>query len=111
MSVIVINLSKNRRQYAVPHWIKANFVDGFIGKVLVASESGPLSGENQSEELRETPFEEHRHSDDHQIIQTPSNAKPNPTHNEWVRLAIFIDRLTFFIYVFMFIIMGFLHFI
>lgn len=111
ISVIVINLSKNRKQYAVPHSIKANVLEGFIGKVLVGSEPEALSTETQSEELRETPFEEHRHSDDHQIIQSPANTKPNQIHNEWIRLAIFIDRLTFFIYVFTFVIMGFLHFI
>lgn len=109
ISVIVINLSRNRKQYAVPHSIKANILDGFIGKALVGAQPAPLSAENHSEELRETPFEEHHQSDDHQIIQTPS--KPNAIQNDWVRLAVVIDRLTFFIYVFLFIIMGFLHFI
>lgn len=105
-------MSRNRKQYAVPHSIKANILDGFIGKLLggVQAEQ-PTSNENHSEEMRETPFEEHRHSDDHQIIQTLSDAKPNLAQNEWIQLAIFIDRLTFFIYIFIFISMGFLHFI
>lgn len=111
ISVIVINLSRNRKQYAVPHSIKAHILDGFIGKVLVGRQAEPLSTENQSEELRETPFEENRHSDDHQIIQAPPNTKPYLIQNEWIRFATVIDRLTFFIYVFAFIIMGFLHFI
>lgn len=105
-------MSRNRKQYAVPHSIKANILDGFIGKALGGAQPEPLSGENHSEELRETPFEEQRHSDDHQIIQTPLKAlNPRSIQNEWIRLAIIIERATFFIFVFVFFMMGFLHFI
>lgn len=102
-------MSRNRKQYAVPHSIKANILDGFIGKALVGSQPEPLAAENHSEELREV--EEHRHSDDHQIIQTPPNTKPYQAHSDWIRLAIVIDRSMFFIYVLVFIAMGFLHFV
>jgi hypothetical protein len=108
-SVVVINFSRNRKQYAVPHLIKSKILDGFIGKAIGAGISPVV--ENHAEELRETPFEEHRSSDDHQIIQTPSNVKPNVIQADWIRLAIVIDRVTFFIYIFIFIIMGFLHLI
>lgn len=114
ISVIVINMSRNRKQCAVPRLIKANILDGFIGKLLAgASHAEPSTVENHSEELRETPFEEHLHSDDHQIIQTPAKttSKSHGTHNEWIRLAVIVDRATFFVYVFVFIGMGFLHFI
>lgn len=104
-------MSRNRKQCAVPHSIKANILDGFIGKTLGGSQPDPPSAEAHSEEMRETPFEEHRHSDDHQIIQAPVNEKPNQKQNEWIRLAIIIDRAAFFIYILIFIIMGFLHFI
>jgi hypothetical protein len=107
-SVIVINFSRNRKQYAIPHSIKSKILDGFIGKALGGVQ--PVV-ENHAEELRETPFEEHRSSDDHQIIQTPSNVKPIVNQADWIRLAIIIDRVTFFIYIFIFITMGFLHFI
>lgn len=86
-------------------------MDGFIGKTLGGVQPDPIGVENHAEELRETPFEEHRSSDDHQIIQTPLNVKPIVIQADWIRLAIIIDRVTFFIYIFIFIIMGFLHFI
>lgn len=112
ISVIVINMSRNRKQYAVPRSIKANILDGFIGNLLAGAQPESLSTENHSEELRDTPFEEHRHSDDHQIIQTPvSSTKPHEAQSEWIRLAIIIDRTAFFVYIFVFIAMGFLHFI
>jgi hypothetical protein len=111
ISVIVTNISRNRKQYAVPHSIKANILDGFIGKTLGGVQPDPLVSEGHAEELRETPFEEQRHSDDHQIIQAPSSTKPNLIQNEWIRLAVIIDRISFFIYIFVFIAMGFLHFI
>lgn len=105
-------MSRNRKQCAVPRSIKANILDGFIGKVLVGAQPESLSIESNSEELRETPFEEHRHSDDHQIIQTPPSAtKPHQVQSEWIRLAKIIDRTAFLIYIFVFIFMGFLHFI
>lgn len=106
ISVIVINMSRNHKQYAVPHSIKTNILDGFIGRTLGGSD--PVSVIDHVEEMRETPFES---SDDHQIIQTPTNIKPIAIQADWVRLARVIDRVTFFIYVFIFIIMGFLHFI
>ena len=110
ISVIVINMSRNRKQYAVPHSIKTNILDGFIGRTLGGcAQNDPAGVINHVEEMRETPFEEH--SDDHQIIQTPTNIKPIAIQADWIRLAQVIDRVTFFIYVFVFIIMGFLHFI
>jgi hypothetical protein len=102
-------MSRNRKQYAVPHLIKANILDGFIGKMFGGARTGTV--ENQSEELQETPFEEHRHSDDHQIIQTTSKANPILLQSDWIRLAIIIDRVTCFVYVLLFIVMGFFHFI
>lgn len=111
ISIIVINISRNRKQYAVPHSIKENILEGFIGKILGGVQPEPLNNGNHAEELKETPFEEHRSSDDHQIIQTSLNAKSTVNQNSWIQLAIIIDRITFFIYVFIFIVMGFLHFI
>lgn len=107
-------MSRNRKQYAVPHSIKSNILDGFIGKALCAA--APVesaANENHSEELRETPFEEHRHSDDHKIIEVSANSvkSSHPTHSDWIRLATILDRFTFFVYVVLFVAMGFLHFI
>jgi hypothetical protein len=96
----------------MPHSIKANLMDGFIGKLLVSDKTTEEQEEKHSTELRETPFEEHRNSDDHQIIQASANEKqPKIAQNDWIRLALVIDRLAFFIYVFIFVAMGFLHLI
>lgn len=107
----MINLSRNRKQYALPRSIKNKILDGFIGKTLGGIQPDPIGVESHVEELREAPFEEHRSSDDHQIIQTSTNIKPIAIQADWIRLAIVIDRAAFFIYVFIFIVMGFLHFI
>lgn len=106
-------MSRNRKQYAVPHSIKSNILDGFIGKALCAVPVESAVNENHSEELRETPFEENRHSDDHKIIEVSTNSvkSSRSTHSDWIRLATIIDRFTFFVYVVLFVGMGFLHFI
>jgi hypothetical protein len=104
----VINLSRNRKQNALPHSIKSKILDGFIGRTLVGQAA---SDSSEAEELREVPFEENKSSDDHRIIQTSTNVKAISIQADWIRLAIVIDRATFFIYVFIFIAMGFLHFI
>lgn len=106
-------MSRNRKQYAVPHSIKSTILDGFIGKALCAVPAESAANENHSEELRETPFEEHRHSDDHKIIEVSANSvkSSHSTHSDWIRLATIVDRSTFFVYVVLFVGMGFLHFI
>lgn len=106
-------MSRNRKQYAVPHSIKSNILDGFIGRVLCAAPAEAAAVENHSEELRETPFEEHRHSDDHKIIEVSANSvKSAPSsQGDWIRLATILDRFTFFVYAVLFVAMGFLHFI
>lgn len=107
----MINFSRNHKQNPVPHSIKTNILDGFIGKLLgggrVQTES---SEEKRVEELREAPFDEHKTSSDH-IVQMSTNVKASSNQADWIRLAVVIDRATFFIYVFIFIVMGFLHFI
>lgn len=111
ISVTVINMARNRKQYAIPHSIKTNILDGFIGKMFGSSQPAPIVGENQSEEMHDVPFEDNKTSDDHEIIQVTSKYKANIMQNEWIALAIIIDRIAFFVYILIFIIMGFLHFI
>lgn len=107
ISVIVINLARNRKQYALPHSIKTNILDGYIGKFFGRTQ--PIGGEHQSEELHDVPFEENKTADDHEIIQMTTKSKANALQNEWISLAIIIDRVVFFIYILIFIFMGFLH--
>lgn len=113
ISVIVINMSRNRKYSPLPASLKAIFLDGFIGKVFGSSQSNAIVIESQSEELKEAPFEENGQSDDHHMIQMRSNtsSKAHLIQNEWIRLARVIDRIAFVIYVIIFILMGFIHFI
>ncbi|KAL7045518.1 hypothetical protein ACKWTF_002249 [Chironomus riparius] len=85
ISAIVINMSRNRK-----------------------SQPNTIIGDNQAEELKKAPFEE---NDDIQIIQTNIRTKAQLIQNEWIHLASIIDRIAFVIYVIIFILMGFIHFI
>jgi hypothetical protein len=107
ISVSVINMSRNRKRSAVPKSIKLLLLDSFIGSALGGKQAEPIAvdGHGQGEELKEAD------SDDHQIIQVTSAAKAHIAQNEWIRLAIVIDRLAFVIYIIVFALMGFLHFV
>jgi hypothetical protein len=87
--------------------IKSAILDGFIGKVFGGSAHNTTVIENHNE----TPFEDHVGSEDTKIMQTPTHTKATLIQNDWIRLAIVIDRIFFVIYVILFILMGFLHFI
>ncbi|KAG5679171.1 hypothetical protein PVAND_008761 [Polypedilum vanderplanki] len=100
ISVIVINMSRNRKRSPVPKSIKSFFLDGFIGGIF-GGKQGDTVADSQAEELKE--------SEDHHIIQMTATSPK--IHNEWIRLAIVIDRLAFVIYIIVFILMGFLHFV
>lgn len=114
ISVIVINMSRNRKYSPLPASIKAVFLDGFIGKIFGSSnsQSSAITMENRPEELKETPIDEHRQSDDHHIIQMNNlSSKAQLIQYEWIRLARVIDRFAFVTYIIIFILMGFTHFI
>lgn len=101
-------MSRNRKHSHLPTPIKAIFLDGFIGKTFGSSQPNTIIGGNQAEELKKVPFEE---NDDDQIIQTNIRTKAQLIQNEWIHLASIIDRIAFVIYVIVFILMGFIHFI
>lgn len=103
----VINLSRNKKQKAVPHFIKTKILDGIIGQIFGNS----ITIDSNADELRDVPFEDIATSDDHQMIQIPSKNKSTAIHNEWIALAVVIDRITFFIYLMIFLLMGFFHFV
>lgn len=105
ISVIVINLSRNRCNTGVPKGLKSFFIDGFLGSLLGGKQADFI--DNHAEELKETPSD----SDDHHIIHVTATAKAHAAQNEWIRLAIVIDRLAFVIYAIAFILMGILHFV
>jgi hypothetical protein len=58
----------------------------------------------RSEELRDTPFEEHNSSDDHQMINAGSGKSSN--QSDWILFATAIDRIIFILYCFIFIILA-----
>lgn len=102
-------MSRNRKHSPLPTSMKAIFLDGFIGKTFGSSQPNTIIGGNQAEELKKAPFEEN--DDDDQIIQTNIRRKAQLIQNEWIHLASIIDRIAFVIYVIIFILMGFIHFI
>lgn len=101
-------MSRNRKYSPIPTPIKAILLDGIIGKTFCRSQPNTIIGDNQAEELKKAPFEE---NDDIQIIQTNIRTKAQLIQNEWIHLASIIDRIAFVIYVIIFILMGFIHFI
>lgn len=109
ISVIVINLSRNPKTNALTSsWMKS-LLEGFIGRCLSAS-----SDTNKSirEDQVEKALEENKINDGHHVAQTPTNTKAvHLIQSEWIRLAIIIDRIAFIVYVIIFILMGFIHFI
>ncbi|CAO1367240.1 unnamed protein product [Diamesa hyperborea] len=107
ISVSVINLSRNKQQKALPRFIKVKILDGNVGKIFGNS----ITVDSNADELRDAPFEDIATSDDHQMIQVPTKNKSTAIHNEWIALAVIIDRITFFIYLMIFLLMGFFHFV
>lgn len=103
----VINLSRNKQQKALSHFIKIKILDGNVGKIFGNS----IICDSSADELRDAPFEDIATSDDHQMIQVPIKNKATAIHNEWIALAVIIDRISFFIYLMIFLLMGFFHFV
>ena len=109
ISVIVINLSRNPKTNAVPSLLRKGLLEGFFGRCLSASSD---TNKSIKEEQVEKALEENKINDGHHVAQTPTKTKAaSLIQNEWIRLAIIIDRIAFIVYVIIFILMGFIHFI
>lgn len=108
ISVIVINLSRNPKANALPSSLKKGLLDGFIGRCLSAS-----SDTNKSirEDQVEKALEENKINDGHHVVLPTNTKAAHLIQNEWIRLAIIIDRIAFIVYVIIYILMGFIHFI
>lgn len=106
ISIIVINLSRNPKSSPVSSSLKKNLLDGFLGKCL-----SKVIDDELKEKAPVVTVEENKTNDGHHVTQTPINTKNNLIQNEWIRLAVVIDRIAFIIYVILFIVMGFMHFI
>lgn len=85
-------------------------MEGFIGRCLSASSD---TNKSIKEDVVEKALEENKINDGHHVVaQTPTKTKAAYLiQNEWIRLAIIIDRIAFIVYVIIFILMGFIHFI
>jgi hypothetical protein len=106
LSALVINLSRSPKSRAVSGVGKI-ILEGFLGKALGGRQPEPIK-ENQVE----APLVETRGIDErHNNIHTPTDTKAHLIQNEWIRLAITIDRTAFIIYLIIFILMGFYHFV
>ncbi|CRK86397.1 CLUMA_CG000057, isoform A [Clunio marinus] len=92
ISVIVVNMSRNPKNYAVPLSLRKNISDGILGKIFGPKKALAEESETQISELKETPFEEQRNSSDHKVIDLPPNPEQKDTQNDWTRVAIIIDH-------------------
>lgn len=106
LSVIVINLARTEKSRAVSG-IGRKILEGFLGKSLGGKQVVDPIKENQVE----APLVENKNNDERHNIHTPTDTKAHFIQNEWIRLAITIDRTAFIIYLIIFILMGFYHFV
>lgn len=106
ISIIVLNISRNKHEYEVPRFIKSH-LDGTIGIVLglhhVYNPPVHLQNNINAEELRESNFEDHTTSEDHHMIQPIIS---NSSQCDWILLATAIDRVSFFIFGFVYAILA-----
>lgn len=105
ISTIVLACARPQHAFAVP-WLLKKFTDGRLGKMLLLEHLRvPPSMMHRGEEMRENAaFEETHTAEDRQIIQ----GTPKSVHHQqdWIILATAIDRLSFLIYAFVFVIMA-----
>lgn len=107
ISTIVLACARSPHAYAVP-WLLKKLTDGPLGRFLLLSHlrvtpGGPTT---RAEEMRET-FEEGHTAEDRHIIQGSVTKTSN--YLDWIILGTAIDRLAFFIYAFMFIVMAIMY--
>lgn len=105
LAAIVINLSRNQKFKAVPALVRKIFLEGLIGSTLGAQV------EAIKESQVEAPLMENKSNDERHNSQATADTKSHLIQNEWIRLAITIDRIAFIVYLIIFILMGFYHFI
>lgn len=114
ISVIVINISRNRKHYAVPRSIKRNILEGCIGKMFGGGEPRRAAGGNEDDEedQQETQLNQASNSDEQKITQSSLSLNSFDNHQlQWIRLAKVIDRAAFVIYLFVYVFIGALHFV
>lgn len=103
ISTIVLACSRSQHAYPVP-WFLKKLIDGPLGKVLLLSHLKVPPNIHRAEELREnSAFDEPHAADDRQIIQS---SIPKLNHQDWVILGTAVDRLSFLVYCFVFIIVA-----
>ncbi|XP_067009520.1 acetylcholine receptor subunit alpha-type acr-16 [Anabrus simplex] len=112
VSVTVLNLSRYKHSSPLP-WFVKNALTGRLGHILglghiIVARSAlepNLVGAHQ-DDLPERHFEDHtgsRNDDSHMIATSQSQA---PAQNDWILLAIAIDRIAFLLYCFLFVIFA-----
>ncbi|XP_055683006.1 acetylcholine receptor subunit alpha-like 1 [Lutzomyia longipalpis] len=103
IAVIVISLSRNRYASSMPWAIKSS-LDGRCGRILgLHFLQVQPNIQQRSEELREPPFEENNTPDDRHMIQPISKSS---SQHDWILFATAIDRLTFVIYCFIYVVLA-----
>jgi hypothetical protein len=116
VSVIVINISRNEKHYAVPRCIRRNILEGCIGKMFGGGAPKPVvDDDEESDDPQEVRLHQHNHAHDEQkIAQSSLSLNTNVVDTvqaQWIRLAKVIDRSAFVIYVLVYITIGALHYV
>lgn len=118
ISVIVINISRNQKHYAMPRWIRANILEGCIGKLFGGGAPKPPAADDDEDEETELRQHQMRHQshDEQKITQsslslTASNELVDTVQAQYIRLAKVIDRAAFVVFILFYIVMGLLKYI
>ncbi|GAB0093407.1 neuronal acetylcholine receptor subunit alpha-4 [Sergentomyia squamirostris] len=103
IAVIVLSLSRNKYAYTMPWAIKSS-LDGRFGKLLgLHFLQVQPNVQQRSEELREPPFDENNTPDDRHMIHPVSKSS---NQQDWILLATAIDRVAFFIYCLIYVMLA-----
>lgn len=105
ISVVVINFSRNKKQYGVNKLVKDNIINGKIGAIFGSSLNfvGQQTVEAKlEEEDGQASNELHIFTEDKKLLNDPQN--------DWILLSVIIDRIAFVIYLIIFIIFGLCHY-
>lgn len=118
ISVIVINISRNQKHFAMPRWIRANILEGCIGKLFGGGAPTPPAADDDEDEEAELRQHQMRHQshDEQKITQsslslTASNELVDTVQAQYIRLAKVIDRAAFVVFSLFYITMGALKYI
>jgi hypothetical protein len=106
ISVVVINFSRNRKQYGVHKCIKDKIINGKIGSIFGSSLNFVGQPQTAAAKIDE---EDGQVANELQTFTEEKKTSDN-CQNDWIVLSVIIDRIAFVIYLIIFIIFGLCHY-